>query len=42
MSEMAEQIEGARFVTIPDSAHLPMVEHPEIVVDHIQEFCGQL
>ena len=42
MSEMAEQIEGARFVTVPDSAHLPMVEHPEIVVDHIQEFCGQL
>ena len=42
MSEMAEQIEGAHFVTVPDSAHLLMVEHPEIVVDHIQEFCGQL
>ncbi|GAA1502698.1 alpha/beta fold hydrolase [Brevibacterium permense] len=42
MSSLAEQIEDARFVTIPDSAHLPMVEHPEIVVDHIQEFCGQL
>lgn len=42
MSELAEQIEGAHFVTIPDSAHLPMVEHPEIVVDYIQEFCGRL
>ena len=42
MSEMAEQIEGAHFVTVPDSAHLLMVEHPEIVVDHIQEFRGQL
>ncbi|MGC2940046.1 MULTISPECIES: alpha/beta fold hydrolase [unclassified Brevibacterium] len=42
MSEMAQQIEGAHFVTIPDSAHLSMVEHPEIVADHIQEFCGQL
>ncbi|WP_152347967.1 alpha/beta fold hydrolase [Brevibacterium sp. CFH 10365] len=42
MAEMAQQIEGAHFVTIPDSAHLLMVEHPEIVVDHILEFCGQL
>ena len=42
MSSLAEQIKDARFVTIPDSAHLPMAEHPEIVVDHIQEFCGQL
>ena len=42
MTEMAQQIEGAHFVTIPDSAHLLMVEHPEIVVDHILEFCGQL
>lgn len=42
MSAMAEQIEDARFVTIPDSAHLPMVEHPDIVGDHIQEFCGGL
>ena len=42
MSSLAEQIKDARFVTIPDSAHLPMAEHPEIVVDYIQEFCGQL
>ncbi|WP_436326464.1 alpha/beta fold hydrolase [Brevibacterium sp. FAM 27836] len=39
MQAMADQVEGSRFVTIPDSAHLPMVEHPDIVADHIQEFC---
>ncbi|WP_181275386.1 alpha/beta fold hydrolase [Brevibacterium oceani] len=42
MSAMADQVEGARFVTVPDSAHLPMVEHPDIVVDHVNEFCSGL
>ncbi|UVI37568.1 alpha/beta fold hydrolase [Brevibacterium spongiae] len=42
MEAMAGQVDGSRFVTVPDSAHLLMVEHPDIVVDHIQEFCGGL
>ena len=42
MQAMADQIAGARLVTVPDSAHLPMVEHPDIVVDCIQEFCATL
>jgi 3-oxoadipate enol-lactonase/4-carboxymuconolactone decarboxylase len=40
MSAMADQVDGARLITVPDSAHLPMVEHPDIVVDHVQEFCS--
>lgn len=42
MAALADQVDGARFVTVPDSAHLPMIEHPDIVVDHIQDFCAGL
>lgn len=42
MSEMAEQVEGAELVTVPDAAHLAMAEHPDIVFDHIHDFLGAL
>ncbi|RBP66272.1 3-oxoadipate enol-lactonase [Brevibacterium sanguinis] len=38
MSGMAAQVPGAEFAVIPDSAHLPMAEHPDLVVDHIGDF----
>ena len=42
MSSLADQVDGSRLVSVPDSAHLPMVEHPDLVVDHIHSFCSGL
>jgi 3-oxoadipate enol-lactonase/4-carboxymuconolactone decarboxylase len=40
MSSLAERVDGAQSATVPDSAHLPMVEHPELVADRIHGFCS--
>lgn len=40
MKALHEQVEGSSFGVIPDSAHLPMVEHPELVADRLLEFFG--
>ena len=42
MSSLAERVDGAQSATVPDSAHLPMIEHPELVADRIHGFCNQL
>ena len=42
MSSLAERVDGAQSATVPDSAHLPMVEHPELVADRIHGFCSLL
>lgn len=42
MAELAAEIEGSELVVIPDSAHLPMVEHPEILADHVHSFLAGL
>src|SRR5699024_8381129 len=41
MRELHEQIEGSSFAVIPDAAHLPMVEHPELVADRLEAFLTQ-
>lgn len=38
MQELADQAQDGRHVTIPDAAHILMVEHPELVADHLGEF----
>ena len=38
MRELHEQVDGSRFAVVPDSAHLPLVEHPDLVSDHLMEF----
>src|SRR5699024_11891153 len=42
MASLAERVDGAQSATVPDSAHLPMVEHPELVADRIHGFCSLL
>ncbi len=42
MAGMAEQVTGSELVVIPDAAHLPMAEHPDIVFDHLQSFLARL
>lgn len=37
MRGLADQVAGARFAVIPDAAHLCMVEHPDLVTDHLLE-----
>lgn len=38
MRALHERIDGSAFAVIPDSAHLPMVEHPELVADRLEAF----
>ncbi len=38
MRELHEQVDGSRFAVVPDSAHLPLVEHPDLVADHLMDF----
>lgn len=38
MRELHEQVDGSRFAVVPDSAHLPLVEHPDLVADHLAGF----
>lgn len=40
MRALHEQVDGSQFAVIPDSAHLPLVEHPELVADHLAGFCA--
>lgn len=40
MRALHEQVDGSRFAVVPDSAHLPLVEHPELVADHLASFCA--
>lgn len=42
MTELADQVHESRLAVVPDAAHLPMAEHPEIVFDHIHDFLGAL
>lgn len=42
MTEMAAEVDGSELVVIPDAAHLPMVEHPDLVFEHIHDFCRRL
>ena len=41
MRELHQQIEGSSFAVIPDAAHLPMVEHPELVAERLERFFAQ-
>ena len=36
----AEMIERAEFVTIPEAAHSPQAEQPDLFVDRVVEFAG--
>lgn len=40
MRVLHEQVEGSAFAVIPDSAHLPVAEHPELVADRLAGFFG--
>ena len=40
MRALAEQIDGSFFAVVPDSAHLPVAEHPELVAEHLSGFFG--
>jgi pimeloyl-ACP methyl ester carboxylesterase/class 3 adenylate cyclase len=35
---LADHIEGARFVEIPGADHVPFFEHPDLLLDEIEEF----
>jgi 3-oxoadipate enol-lactonase/3-oxoadipate enol-lactonase/4-carboxymuconolactone decarboxylase len=41
MRELHQQVEGSSFAVIPDAAHLPMVEHPELVAERLERFFTQ-
>ncbi|GAA2002160.1 alpha/beta fold hydrolase [Brevibacterium samyangense] len=41
MEELHERIENSEFVVVPDAAHIPMAEHPEIVTDHLASFLAR-
>ncbi|EKU49408.1 MULTISPECIES: alpha/beta fold hydrolase [Brevibacterium] len=38
MGEMRDAVDGSELAVVPDSAHLLMAEHPEIVADRIHSF----
>lgn len=40
MRELQQQVDGAELSVIPDAAHLPVVEHPELVADRLKSFIG--
>ncbi|MCF2571956.1 alpha/beta fold hydrolase [Brevibacterium sp. UCMA 11754] len=42
MAELAAQVADSAMVVIPDAAHLPMAEHPDIVFDHIEAFLSRV
>ncbi|WP_349829422.1 alpha/beta fold hydrolase [Brevibacterium litoralis] len=42
MQAMHEAVEGSEFVVVPDAAHIPMAEHPEIVADHVANFLARV
>ncbi|WP_029088909.1 alpha/beta fold hydrolase [Brevibacterium album] len=41
MRALSEQVPGSEFRVIPDSAHLPIVEHPEIVAEVLAGFLAR-
>lgn len=40
MRELSRQTSQGAFAVIPDAAHIVMVEHPELVADHLASFMG--
>ncbi|GAA4284101.1 hypothetical protein GCM10022261_16320 [Brevibacterium daeguense] len=38
MRALHERVEGSEFAVIPDSGHLPVAEHPELVADRLTSF----
>lgn len=42
MGQLRDAVEGSELAVIPDSAHLPMAEHPEFVADRIHSFIAGL
>ncbi|GAA1939638.1 hypothetical protein GCM10009689_20690 [Brevibacterium antiquum] len=42
MAELSAQVADSAMVVIPDAAHLPMAEHPDIVFDHIEAFLSRV
>jgi 3-oxoadipate enol-lactonase / 4-carboxymuconolactone decarboxylase len=38
MRALHERVAGSRFAVIPDAAHLPVAEHPELVADRLKGF----
>ncbi|SDR70556.1 3-oxoadipate enol-lactonase [Brevibacterium sandarakinum] len=42
MTELSEQVSESTIAVIPDAAHLPMAEHPDIVFDHIEQFLSRV
>jgi 3-oxoadipate enol-lactonase len=39
-AHVAESIPGGELVTVPDAAHLPSLEQPELVNARLLEFLG--
>ena len=42
MTELSDQVAESTIAVIPDAAHLPMSEHPDIVFDHIDQFLSRV
>lgn len=42
MTELSAQVADSTIAVIPDAAHLPMVEHPDLVFDHIEQFLSKV
>lgn len=42
MTDLSAQVADSTMVVIPDAAHLPMAEHPDIVFDHIEAFLSRM
>ena len=39
--EMVEQVPGAELVILPDAGHLLMLEHPDVVTDHLRDLVAR-
>ncbi|WP_350271166.1 alpha/beta fold hydrolase [Brevibacterium sp. CBA3109] len=42
MTELSAQVADSTIAVVPDAAHLPMVEHPDLVFDHIEQFLSKV
>lgn len=42
MGELSDQVPESSLAVIPDAAHLPMAEHPDLVFDHIEAFLSRV
>ncbi|SMX89282.1 3-oxoadipate enol-lactonase [Brevibacterium sp. 239c] len=42
MAELSAQVAESQLKVVPDAAHLPMAEHPDLVFDHIETFLSRV